>query len=77
MQLHRSCIILILLYRRVCPGKRVADSSLFISIAMLVAVFDIKKAKDETGREIVPKYEYSPGAVRYDCRFISHIYNGI
>lgn len=49
--------------QRVCPGKRMADSSLFITIAMLVASFNIAKAQDENGRDIEPDYLYKPGIV--------------
>lgn len=49
--------------QRVCPGKRMADSSLFITIAMLVASFNIAKAQDEHGRTIEPEYAYKPGFV--------------
>jgi cytochrome P450 len=38
--------------RRICPGMHVAERSLFIDIARLMWGFDIRNAKDETGREI-------------------------
>lgn len=48
-----------------------ADSSLFITIAMLVAAFDIRKAKDEHGNDIKPDCEYQ-GFSRYAfCEFCS------
>lgn len=51
-------------FNRICPGKELADSSLFIAIAMTVAVFNIKKAKDEAGHDIEPLCEYTPGIIR-------------
>lgn len=36
--------------QRACPGKRMADGSMFIEIAMLAAAFNIGKAQDEDGR---------------------------
>lgn len=42
-----------------------ADSSMFITIAMLVAAFDIRKAKDEHGNDIEPDCEYQ-GFSRYE-----------
>lgn len=42
-----------------------AESSLFISIAMLIAAFDIRKAKDECRRDIDPECLYKPGLVAY------------
>ncbi|KAH8105626.1 cytochrome protein [Phellopilus nigrolimitatus] len=55
--------------RRVCPGKELADVSLFLSIAMTVAVFNISRAKDASGREIVPVYEHSPGIISHPSPF--------
>lgn len=48
---------------RICPGKELADPSLFLSAAMTLAVFDITKAKDAKGNEIEPLYEYTPGVI--------------
>lgn len=42
-----------------------ADSSMFITIAMLVATFHIGKAQDEFGRDIEPDHEYKPGIITY------------
>lgn len=49
---------------RICPGKEFADSTLFITIAMAVAVFNISKAKDDRGTDIEPRREYVPGTIR-------------
>ena len=49
---------------RACPGMKIADISLFISISMTLATFDICKAKDERGRVFEPDCIYSPGLVR-------------
>ena len=53
------------LYNRICPGKELAQSMLFINIAMALAVFDIRKAVDNNGREIEPICEYTPGTISY------------
>lgn len=42
-----------------------ADSSMFITIAMLLAVFNVEKAKDKFGKEIEPNCEYH-GFARYE-----------
>ena len=47
--------------KRICPGKELADSELFIAIAMTVAVFNITRMKDEYGKEIEPIIDYAPG----------------
>ncbi|KAI5118227.1 hypothetical protein M0805_000723 [Coniferiporia weirii] len=55
--------------RRICPGKELADGSLFLSIAMTTAVFDVSCAKDATGRDIDPVYEYTPGLISHPTSF--------
>ena len=36
--------------RRICPGLYLAENSVFLSVATILAVFDISRAVDETGR---------------------------
>ncbi|KAJ7467799.1 cytochrome P450 [Mycena galericulata] len=49
--------------RRVCPGRHLASSSLFITIASILATFNITKSIAEDGKEIEPSYDYAPGLV--------------
>ncbi|KAJ7498243.1 cytochrome P450 [Mycena galericulata] len=49
--------------RRVCPGRHLASSSLFITIASILATFNITKAVAGDGKEIEPSYDYAPGLV--------------
>lgn len=49
--------------RRICPGRRLADSTLFLAIAKVLAAFDVSKARDAEGREIEPEIGIGPGAV--------------
>jgi len=51
--------------RRVCPGKVLADSSLFLTFVQSLAVFDIRKAIDQAGKEINTEH-------RFGCGIISH-----
>ncbi|KAJ3503006.1 hypothetical protein NLJ89_g8629 [Agrocybe chaxingu] len=44
--------------RRVCVGKHVASSTMWISIVSILACFNIGKAKDEHGNEIEVDEEY-------------------
>jgi cytochrome P450 len=37
--------------RRICPGRHLAEGSLWSVMACLLAIFKFSKAKDETGRE--------------------------
>lgn len=50
--------------RRICPGLHLADASLFISVAMSLAVFDITKVV-ENGIEITPVVECTAGTIWY------------
>lgn len=49
--------------RRVCPGKHVAEQTLFLSIAQTLAVFKIQKAVAKDGTEIEVKYQNLPGVI--------------
>ncbi|KAK5997064.1 Cytochrome P450 monooxygenase CLM2 [Cladobotryum mycophilum] len=49
--------------RRICPGRYIAYDNLFITIARLLATFNISKAVDQQGRQIEPKVEYTSGLV--------------
>ncbi|KAF8905213.1 cytochrome P450 [Gymnopilus junonius] len=49
--------------RRICPGRHMAFSAIWINVASMLAVFDIKKAVDEAGNVIEPSHEYLSGLV--------------
>jgi cytochrome P450 len=49
---------------RICPGQHLAESSLFLIIAMTLATFRISKACDERGRLVEPTVEWLPGTLR-------------
>ncbi|KZT19016.1 cytochrome P450, partial [Neolentinus lepideus HHB14362 ss-1] len=55
--------------RRICPGMRVADASLFISCAMALAVFDVFKPLDEAGNTIEPVIDYSSNIISHPKLF--------
>ncbi|KAJ7454131.1 cytochrome P450 [Mycena latifolia] len=44
--------------RRVCPGRYLATSSVWITVASILATFDINKAVDDMGNTIEPTGEY-------------------
>ncbi|KAF7296361.1 Cytochrome P450 [Mycena chlorophos] len=50
--------------RRVCPGMHMAKGTMWISIASILASFNIEKAHDEYGNTIEPSFECTPGIVR-------------
>ncbi|KAI1826284.1 cytochrome protein [Xylaria intraflava] len=49
--------------RRICPGRHIAMSSVWITIAQSLAVLNIKKGLDANGREIEPTVASTPGLV--------------
>jgi len=44
--------------RRICPGRYMAFSAVWIAVASLLATFDIEKAMDKNGNKIEPNHEY-------------------
>ncbi|KAK7450603.1 hypothetical protein VKT23_012913 [Stygiomarasmius scandens] len=50
--------------RRTCPGRLVALSSLWISIASVLATFNLDKAIDQDGNYIDPTGEYVPSSIQ-------------
>jgi hypothetical protein len=46
------------------PGINLATTSVFISCAMSLAVFDIEKYVDESGNVVEPETRYTGGTVR-------------
>ncbi|KAL5514759.1 hypothetical protein ACEPAG_2075 [Sanghuangporus baumii] len=55
--------------RRICPGRHFAENSIFIGVASILAMFDIKMAVDDQGKPIVPKEEYTQNFVRHPKPF--------
>ena len=48
---------------RVCPGRDLADLSLFVLLSTSLAVFNTSKPKDENGDEIEQVSEWTPGLI--------------
>ncbi|OCT47140.1 O-methylsterigmatocystin oxidoreductase [Cladophialophora carrionii] len=55
--------------RRICPGKLFADSTLFSTIASFLAVFDVRKCRDVSGKEIDPEVNFLPGLISHPKPF--------
>lgn len=51
--------------RRICPGKELADASLFITLTSVLSVFNINKARNSEGEVIEAVVEYTSGIVSY------------
>ncbi|KAJ8081611.1 hypothetical protein PM082_007457 [Marasmius tenuissimus] len=45
--------------RRICPGKQLAMSTIYLTITTMLAVFDISKAVDENGQVIEPGVKFT------------------
>jgi hypothetical protein len=54
---HDISYLLLYLFR-ICPGRHIAVSSLYLSIASILSVFRLEKALDENGHPITPSKEY-------------------
>ncbi|KAK0434403.1 cytochrome P450 [Desarmillaria tabescens] len=54
--------------RRICPGKVLADASIFISCAMVLAVFDISKYS-ENGIVFEPDTDHTAGTISHPSPF--------
>ncbi|KAL1965863.1 hypothetical protein VTN77DRAFT_4996 [Rasamsonia byssochlamydoides] len=59
--------------RCICPGRLLADSTLYLSIAKSLAVFNITKPVDENGREVEPVVEFLPGVISHPAPFKTRI----
>ena len=55
---------LTVLQSRVCPGRHLAENSLFSLVSSILATFNITKKLDEHGNELPLKYEFSKGLIR-------------
>ncbi|KAF7441405.1 hypothetical protein PC9H_001755 [Pleurotus ostreatus] len=51
--------------RRICPGRHFAMDSLQMSIASILTVFNIEKARDNHGQVIEPDIKYISGSTRH------------
>ncbi|KAF9649833.1 cytochrome P450 [Thelephora ganbajun] len=55
--------------RRICPGLNLAQSSLWLTCAMSLAVFDIEKYVDGFGNVVEPRIHYSDGMISHPPPF--------
>ncbi|TFK25346.1 cytochrome P450 [Coprinopsis marcescibilis] len=45
--------------RRICPGRFMGYSSVWLAVASIISTFDIEKPRDENGNEVEPQEEYN------------------
>lgn len=55
--------------RRICPGRVLADASLFLTVAQSLAVFNINKKVDKDGRVVELAHDFMGGIVSYPKAF--------
>jgi cytochrome P450 len=55
--------------RRICPGRVLADASLFLTFAQSLAVFRIEKQVNKEGKVVEPRHKYMGGIVAYPGEF--------
>ncbi|KZT66772.1 cytochrome P450 [Daedalea quercina L-15889] len=55
--------------RRVCPGRVIADSSVFLAATNLVAAFNIRPAKGFDAKQVVSELAFTSGIVRHPKPF--------
>ncbi|KAJ7651442.1 cytochrome P450 [Mycena rosella] len=60
--------------RRRCPGVHLAESSVWLLVATVLATLDISKAKDDFGHPIEPKIEFNNAIFRTPDRFECNIH---
>ena len=49
---------------RVCPGQYLANATIWLAVARILAVFDIAKPRDENGEVVEPRVEFIEGMSR-------------
>lgn len=49
---------------RLCPGRVLADSTIFLAVSGIIATFDILSAKTQGGEDVLPEPSFASGVVR-------------
>lgn len=55
--------------RRICPGQHLAEMGLFWTISRILAVLEIRKAVDESGRPLEATRRFLPGMISHPAEF--------
>ncbi|KZT69359.1 cytochrome P450 [Daedalea quercina L-15889] len=59
--------------RRICPGRFLADASVWLAAANIIAALDIQKARTPSGEEITPEVQFASGSVSHPKPFVCDI----
>jgi len=49
---------------RICPGRHLAEASVWIVMVTMLATLNISRAIGDDGKEIIPDVELTPGLTR-------------
>jgi len=55
--------------RRICPGRHLANDSLWMAMATILATLTISKATDKDGKEITPELSFISGVTTHPHPF--------
>ena len=55
--------------KRICPGRHLADSTIFIVVASLLSVFNIEKGNNANGKP--NEYPFTGSGIKYGYRVSS------
>ncbi|KAK0204101.1 cytochrome P450 [Desarmillaria ectypa] len=60
--------------RRICPGRLVADATLWLALASILSMFNVEVLPDKNGRYVVPTPEFCEGLshhpVPFECNVV-------
>ncbi|OJJ48126.1 hypothetical protein ASPZODRAFT_2123095 [Penicilliopsis zonata CBS 506.65] len=54
--------------RRICPGRFLADSTIFLTVSKCLAAFNISKMVKD-GQEVEPTVDFTPGTISHPCQY--------
>jgi len=57
--------------RRSCPGKLLANTSIYLTIAQSLAVFEIEREKNDI--DVQPEFRFLPGLISHPAPFATSI----
>lgn len=58
---------------RICPGRHMAASTVWITLAQILAVYDLDKARDKDGRVMEPKMELSSFGITLSVQSLNRL----
>ena len=62
-----------LTFRSICPGRWLALDTIWITVASVLAVYNISKPKDENGVDVEQNVKYAGTVVRYAAPLCRHM----